>query len=196
MTRKARRHPQSGFTLLELLVVLVLVAFITTMLIQGMGYLAKVNDGFVRHGHQRQARELAFGWFDDALSQLAAPAPGDVSAGFRGDALSFEGVTLASVDRREGIPIPFAFRLEPGDGGIRLIYVRRVEAHRWPLILLAGESHFEYLDAAGQWHQDWPPTPAQVDLLPTAVALAENDGRSFLMATVQTPKRLVISNDL
>jgi general secretion pathway protein J len=195
MTRKLRHPPQSGFTLLELLVVLVLVAFITTLLIQGMGYLAKVNDSFVRQGDQHQARELAFGWFDDALSQLTAPAPGDVSAGFRGDASSFEGVTSASVDRREGIPIPFAFRLEPDDGGTRLIYVRRIEARRWPLILLTGETHFEYLDAAGQWHKDWPPTPAQADLLPAAVALAGNDGRSFLMATVQTPQRQVIGND-
>lgn len=190
------RHPQLAFTLLELLVVLVLVTFITTLLIQGMSYVAKVNDTFVREGDQRQAQELAFGWFDDALSQLAAPARGELTGRFRGDALSFEGVTLASIDRREGIPIPFAFRLEPNEKAAELIYVRRIEEQRWPLILVAADAHFEYQDAAGQWHQDWPPSPPDADLLPAAVALAETQGRLFLMATVMTPRQRVIVNDL
>ncbi|MDH0287782.1 type II secretion system protein GspJ [Pseudomonas sp. GD04087] len=186
---------QAGFTLLELLVVLTMVAFITTLLIQGMGYIAKVNDSFVREGDSRQARELAFGWFDDALTQLVAPEHNDVAGRFRGDALSFEGVTLASVDRREGIPVPFAFRLEPKPGGTELIYVRRIEARRWPLISLAAEAHFEFQDATGQWHKEWPPAPTEADLLPAAVALAETGGGLFLMATVQTPRQQVYISD-
>ncbi len=193
MIRKERR--QSGFTLLELLVVLVLVAFITTLLIQGMGYIAKVNDTFVREGDQRQSRELVFAWFTDSLSQLSAPEHNDSSGRFRGDALSFEGVTLASVDRREGIPVPFAFRLEPKEGMAELIYVRRIEARRWPLLSVRADAHFEYQDVTGHWHQNWPPLVAAADLMPMAIALASNEERLFLMATVQTPQQRTLIDD-
>lgn len=194
-------HRQAAFTLLELLVVLVLVSFITTLLIQGMAYVAKVNETFLREGSQRQKRELVDGWFVESVAALSAPEPGDPRGRFRGDALSFEGVTLASMDRREGVPTPFAFRVEPQAqtqdprADAELIYVRLQADQRWPLIHLAADSHFEYQDAAGSWHADWPPAAALADMLPDAVALASvQDGR-FVLSAVQTPKRRLSSDD-
>lgn len=195
----ARR--QTAFTLLELLVVLVLVSFITTLLIQGMAYVAKVNETFLKEGGQRQVRELVDGWFVDAIAALSAPERGDPSGRFRGDALSFQGVTLASMDRREGVPTPFAFRVEvqtqardPG-ADAELIYVRLQADQRWPLVRLAADSHFEYQDSAGAWHSDWPPAAELADMLPDAVALASvQDGR-FVLGSVQTPKRRLSSDD-
>lgn len=195
MCPRKKYGPESGFTLLELLVVLVLVSFITTLLVQGMAYVAKVNDAFAREGHQRYMRELVFGWFSDAISQLAAPVQGKIKARFRGDPLSFEAVTLGSVDRREGIPTPFAFRLEPTDSAAELIYVRRVEASRWLLLEVAADARFEYQDAHGAWHERWPPTPEQADWLPDAVAVASVQDRLFLMATVQMPQRGLIIDE-
>ncbi|MHB9798352.1 prepilin-type N-terminal cleavage/methylation domain-containing protein [Pseudomonas sp. MT3] len=195
MPRRSVHRGESGFTLLELLVVLVLLSFITTLLIQGMTYVAKVNDTFAREGHQRYLRELAFGWFSDAISQLAAPEQGETGERFRGDPLSFEAVTLSSVDRREGIPTPFAFRLEPEGPAAELIYVRRVEASRWPLLAIAADARFEYLDGQGRWHEDWPPVPELADALPDAVAVASEQERLFLMAPVQMPRRGLALDD-
>ncbi|MBO3274596.1 prepilin-type N-terminal cleavage/methylation domain-containing protein [Pseudomonas schmalbachii] len=190
---------QSAFTLLELLVVLVLVAFITTLLIQGMNYVARVNDSFLRAGEQRQLRELAFGWFVDSVSFLAAPLRNEVTMRFRGDVRSFEGLTLASVDRREGIPVPFAFRIEPvpdaAAGEVDFIYVRRRESRRWPLLRLQGDPRFQYQDAQGVWHPEWPPVPELADSLPEAVALYSSEGTLFLLATVQTPKYRITIDD-
>ena len=179
---------EQGFTLLELLVVLVLVSFITALMMQGMSYVARVNEAFMGESDLRQTRERVFGWFGDAITFLSAPEPNDPSGRFRGDALSFEAVTLNSVDRREGIPVPFAFRLEEQGGAAELIYVRRVEARRWPLLLVASDAHFEYLDAQGQRHSDWPPAPQLADRLPSAVALASTQERLFLMTSVQMPR--------
>lgn len=75
-------HRQAAFTLLELLVVLVLVSFITTLLIQGMAYVAKVNETFLREGSQRQKRELVDGWFVESIAALSAPEPGDPRGAF------------------------------------------------------------------------------------------------------------------
>lgn len=179
---------ERGFTLLELLVVLVLVSFITALMMQGMSYVARVNEAFMGESDLRQTRERVFGWFGDAITFLSAPEPSDPAGRFRGDALSFEAVTLNSVDRREGIPVPFAFRLEAQGNVAELIYVRRIEASRWPLLSVASDAHFEYLDAQGQWHSDWPPTPQLADLLPNAVALASAQERLFLIASVQMPR--------
>lgn len=185
---KSTDRGEQGFTLLELLVVLVLVSFITALMMQGMTYVARVNDAFMGESDQQQIRQRAFGWFADAVTFLAAPEPSDSAGRFRGDALSFEAVTLNSVDRREGIPVPFAFRLEAAGSTADLIYVRRLEERRWPLVSVASDAHFEYLDAQGQWHSDWPPAPQLADLLPNAVALASPRERLFLIASVQLPR--------
>lgn len=186
---------EAGFTLLELLVVLVLVSFITALMMQGMSYVARINETFMGESDLRQARERVFGWFSDAITFLLAPEPSDPSGRFRGDALSFEAVTLNSVDRREGVPVPFAFRLEVQGNTAELIYVRRVEARRWPLLSVASDAHFEYLDAQGQWYPDWPPGPQLAELLPSAVALASAQDRLFLMASVQMPQQRMSFDD-
>ncbi|MCP8464764.1 prepilin-type N-terminal cleavage/methylation domain-containing protein [Pseudomonas sp. ZM23] len=188
-----------GFTLLELLVVLVLTSFITVLLMQGMAYVAKVNETFLLEGQQRQARELVFGWFIDSVAAISAPERGGGSGRFRGDAKSFEAVTLASVDRREGVPVAFAFRLDATRDAptqdADLVYVRRLEANRWPLLQLPGDAQFEYLDSLGAWHENWPPSSALVDSLPEAVALSSKREQLFLLATVQSPRRRLSVDD-
>ncbi|PWU29992.1 type II secretion system protein [Pseudomonas sp. RW407] len=195
MNRRFAGQRQQGFTLLELIVVLLLATMVTTLLMQGMDYVSRANDSFLRQGESRQLRVLAFGWFGDSVSQLAAPAKGEAAARFRGDALSFEGVTLASAERIEGVPVPFAFRLERlGEQGRErtgLIYVRRLQASRWPLLELQGGAHFLYRDESGGWHDNWPPLPALADSLPAAVALNAPAERLFRLARVATPLRQV-----
>ncbi|MCY1327339.1 hypothetical protein D9M71_130540 [compost metagenome] len=192
MTESRAAARQSGFTLLEMIVVLVLVAFITTLLMQGMFYVAQVNDRFLRQGEGRQVRELAFGWFSDAVSHLAAPVNADTSARFRGDSRSFEGVTTLAADRRAGIPVPFAYRIEADaqekSSSAEFIYVRMAQGSRWPLMKLPGDARFQYQDAHGGWHEDWPPEPALADRLPEAVALSSTEGSLFVLASVLTPR--------
>ncbi|MDF3842111.1 prepilin-type N-terminal cleavage/methylation domain-containing protein [Pseudomonas citronellolis] len=195
MSRRISRGRERGFTLLELIVVLLLAAMVTTLLMQGMDYVSRANDSFLRQGESRQLRVLAFGWFDDAIAQLAAPARGDAPARFRGDPLSFEAVSLASAERIEGVPVPFAFRLErlgePGRERTAMIYVRRLQASRWPLLELQGAAHFLYRDEQGAWHDNWPPLPVLADSLPAAVALNAPEERLFRLARVATPLRRV-----
>ncbi|MNF50212.1 hypothetical protein D3C84_315020 [compost metagenome] len=193
-----RRSGQGAFTLLEMLVVLLMVSFISALLIQALAYIGKVNQSFHQHAGRKQAQALALGWFRDTVENLVVPEAGEASWRFRGDELSFEAVSTMALDRRAGVPLPFAFRLEPlpNGGGTELIYVRRLEDSRWPLLRFQGPAHFQYLDGSGRWTRDWPPAAGLADTLPDALVLAADEDRLFVLVTVLMPKVRPIDHDL
>lgn len=186
---------QSGFTLLELIVVLMIVSFISVLLMQGLTYVSKVNDSFLGQGTQRQHRMLAMNWFRDAVSNLVLPEADEQDWRFKGDERSFEGATLQAADRRYGIPARFAFRLEDNPRGTQFIYVRMAENSRWPLIQLEGKAVFHYLDQLGQWQPKWPPSPNMVDMLPLAVVLESPQDNLYTLVNVALPTRRVINRN-
>lgn len=76
-----------------------------------------------------------------------------------------------------------------------MIYVRRLEDSRWPLLHLRGEARFRYLDGHGQWHQDWPPSAQLADTLPEAMALAAPEERLFVLVAVALPRARPAEHD-
>ena len=195
MPRRGRK--QAAFTLLEMLVVLMLVAFISTLLMQALTYIGKVNLSFHQHASDSRMELLAFGWFRDAVESLVAPERGHAEMRFRGDEFSFEAVSMSTPERRLGVPRPFAFRLEHPDGqaGAQLIYVRILEDSRWPLMQLQGQARFRYLDARGAWHERWPPSPSADYQLPEAVVLDAREDELFVLSAVRAPKSRVVVDD-
>ncbi|WP_137822059.1 prepilin-type N-terminal cleavage/methylation domain-containing protein [Pseudomonas sp. D(2018)] len=181
---------QSAFTLLEVLVVLMLVSLVSALLMQALTYIGKVNSTFHLHAGSKRVETLAHGWFLDAVRNLVAPEQGDVAMRLRGDELSFEAVSLGTVDRRQGIPQPFAFRIEARGQGrdAELIYVRPLLDSRWSVSSLPADAHFSYLDARGAWHQTWPPSSMNVDQLPEAIVLEALEDNLYVLAVLQLPK--------
>lgn len=135
------RRKQGAFTLLEMIVVLLVVSFIGTLLMQGLSYASKANQSLHQNLGRGQVRALTFDWFRDAVENLVAPEAGEVRWRLRGDELSFEAMSAAALDRRAGIPTPLAFRLErrAGEDRTELIYVRRLEDSRWPSCICAAK---------------------------------------------------------
>ncbi|KXC72594.1 type II secretion system protein J [Pseudomonas aeruginosa] len=191
------RRKQGAFTLLEMIVVLLVVSFIGTLLMQGLSYASKANQSLHQSLGRGQVRALTFDWFRDAVENLVAPEAGEVRWRLRGDELSFEAMSAATLDRRAGIPTPLAFRLErrAGEDRTELIYVRRLEDSRWPLLHLRGEARFRYLDGHGQWHRDWPPSAQLADTLPEAMALAAPEERLFVLVAVALPRARPAEHD-
>jgi general secretion pathway protein J len=188
---------QSAFTLLEMLVVLMLVSLISTLLMQALAYIGKVNLSFHQHASSSRKELLVFGWFRDAVENLVAPERGHAAMRFRGDEFSFEAVSMATLERRLGVPRPFAFRLERRDGqpGAQLIYVRILEDSRWPLLQLQGQARFRYLDERGAWHGSWPPSPSAEYQLPEALALEALEDEFFVLSAVLAPKSRAVADD-
>lgn len=85
------RRKQGAFTLLEMIVVLLVVSFIGTLLMQGLSYASKANQSLHQSLGRGQVRALTFDWFRDAVENLVAPEAGEVRWRLRGDELSFRG---------------------------------------------------------------------------------------------------------
>ncbi|OWJ97278.1 type II secretion system protein [Pseudomonas sp. A46] len=196
MTRQ--RPAQAGFTLLEMLAAIMLVAFVGSLMVQMLIYLEKASQGIQRHTAAKQVRSLSLEWFTGAVEGLLAPEPSNDESRFRGDEFSFEGVSAGSLARRPGIPVAVAFRLEndPEQGYSALIYVRRLEDSRWALLQLPGVARFRYLDVRGRWHADWPPTPRLADSLPEAVSLQADSAEVFVLAAVMGPRTRPVDDEL
>ncbi|MCY1360760.1 hypothetical protein D9M69_474030 [compost metagenome] len=104
---------------------------------------------------------------------------------------------MATLERRLGVPRPFAFRLEHPDGqtGAQLIYVRILEDSRWPLLRFQGQARFRYLSEEGGWHERWPPSPSADFQLPEAVVLEAGEDELFVLSTVRAPKSRFVVDD-
>ncbi len=78
------RRKQGAFTLLEMIVVLLVVSFIGTLLMQGLSYASKANQSLHQSLGRGQVRALTFDWFRDAVENLVAPEAGEVRWRLRG----------------------------------------------------------------------------------------------------------------
>jgi len=167
-----------GFTLLEVLVVLVLVSLIMTVLMQGVLYTLRLRAQFLAQQQGLQQEWLPESWFRNSSAALA-PAATDSPAVFRGDREGFHGLSLIPLLSAPGVPVQIEWRLTLSDGQ-RLLQYRQedreevIAVSAWPEAAQAG---LEYLDGQGNWNERWPPPTATatgsqpLPQLPTALRL-------------------------
>lgn len=168
---KSGRPPEScgGFTLLEILVVMVLVGLITGVLFQALGQVLRVQRGVGEEIYLRQQGAMLMGWFRQSVNALM-PEYEDGKHRFRGSAREFSGLTLAPLDAPQGNLVPFGWRLrfDPASGQSHLEYV----SGERPAIVLSWRGNsgaFAYLDDTGKRHEQWPPFLGQWPQLPAAI---------------------------
>jgi general secretion pathway protein J len=161
---------EAGFTLLEMLVVLVLVTMLSGILMQGFTYVLQLRVRFLQQLDQQQVGKLQQHWFRSVTSNIA-PAPKGHADSFRGKATAMQGLTLASLSGKAGTQAPFEFRLEENEEGSELRY-RLEEEKEWVLVKWHEQgATFAYLDAKGKWYEQWPPARQSVSQLPMAIKL-------------------------
>jgi general secretion pathway protein J len=154
---KSKFYPLTGFTLLEVLVVLIFIALLSTLLFQGITYVLYLRSQFLVQFNQFQQGLMQEYWFRNSIEGIVA----DYEAGdhiFKGDSQELSGLTLAAIDALPGTPTPFAWQLQFNDEMTILRYKNSQnefwEIHRW----LGKEGYFSYMDIKGDWHRQWPPT--------------------------------------
>lgn len=180
-----RPNRSSGFTLLEMLVVMVLTALITTLLMGGLGMVHRLQGRFGPELFNSQHGAMYVDWFRLTVNGLMPDYP-DGAHRFKGERDRFSGLTLSPLDRPPGAPAPFAWllqfdpvagetQLRYGDAGVGATILR------WP----GSGARFSYLDAKGEKHDNWPPpfgAPAQ---LPVAIWLeTPGEGAQRLLVAV------------
>ena len=166
MPRHAR--PAPGFSLLEALVTLVIVALIVTLLMQALGQALNLRGLVLRHQRQAIAAALQEQWFRDTVSTALSDLP-DGLGRMAGSADELEFVTPKTLGGGDLQRVRWS--LQPVAGGMALHYGDST----WPdLTVIAGpllDASFAYLDGAGDWHREWAPKADSQEVLPRIVRL-------------------------
>lgn len=173
---------QRGMTLLELLVVMVLLAVISTLLMQGLSVALSTYEKVQRRQYEGVPRMLASAWFVQSVAAMEARL--DADAQFKGNASSMSGMSHSALVSRNGQVQPVTWRIsQMPDGRVALQYEQPGIAWtlaQWP----AGtKAQFLYRDHDGTPQTLWPPSEKLASLVP--------DGRvpSAVLLEVAQPSR-------
>lgn len=153
-----QRDAARGFTLLEMLVVLVLVALVVGMVFEGLGRVADLRFRLARHLDGALDGAIVGSWFRTSVAAML-PAQEGAPDAFKGGPTELSGLTLQPLDQPTGAAVSFAWRLAPeqSSGLTRLSYRgadgswREIAA--WP----GSGARFLYAGPDGEWRDEWPP---------------------------------------
>lgn len=179
-----RIRRQSGFTLLEAIVTLVIVSLIVATLMQALAQSLQMRTRLIRYQAESRRAALQEGWFRDSVAGGLADAE-EAFGGFRGSQDSFDMLTTAPL-AGEGLA-RVRWSLAPVRGGTSLHYQ---DSLLGDLPVIAGplrHAAFAYLDGDGHWHDRWVPVPDAA--IPRAVRLSADDGSGPLLWIVSLQAR-------
>lgn len=189
---------QKGFTLLEMIVVLLITGMISALLMQGFIYMAGIYSAVDRRQQVLLSNQLIQGWLGDSVRGLVngidSATEGEYYKGppFRGNETGFAALNLHSLSNAGGVmrPIRMEWKLQRTNAGeLELLYEEErsaqatpdtFTARRWP----RGTGRFSYL-SNGQWYSEFPlpsaswGSPNQL-LLPDAIRLEIDSPRAPL----------------
>jgi general secretion pathway protein J len=146
----------SGFTLLEMLVVLFIVSLISTLLLEGFTHILQLRSRFLVQLDNSQKGAIQEYWFQSTTAGIVT----DYYKGeniFKGNEKEFSGLTLMALDAKPGVPTFFAWQLQYQDGTTKLSYKNR-QGESWEVThWFSEQGRFQYQDEEGEWHDQWPP---------------------------------------
>lgn len=179
------RSASRGFTLIEVLVVLVITALVSTLLFQVLGQIYRLQERFGVQLAQSRIGAMQSDWYRQVLQGLMTDYA-DGKQRFSGRRQHLEGLSATTLQAGGGAPLWLRLDIaETASGGGELRYA----AGPGEFVLLQwsdrGRAEFGYLDEAGVEHGEWPPQSAGTwPQLPTAVLLRwpTREGSSVLVA--------------
>lgn len=200
----------AGLTLVETLVTFVIFGFLTTLILQAVGFFAARYEG-VQRVHRASALEtLQQNFFATTVRGLVPY--GVESRRFQGEATFFEGTTLEPLNAEPGVPVLARWSIADDIVGYAESAAPGEEGIAWTVRTSADSHAFEYADSLGNWYDHWPPSverrlprpgesPLQVvddpafDWTPTLIRLVSPDGTVWL-ARVEPSRRPVLTEAL
>lgn len=195
---------------METLVTFVIFGFLTTLILQAVGFFGARYEG-VQRVHRASALEtLQQNYFATTVRGLVPY--GVNSRRFRGDATFFEGTTLEPLYAEPGVPVVARWSITDDTVGYAESAAPGEDGIAWTVRTSADSHVFEYADSMGNWYDHWPPsveriprpgeTPLQViddpayDWTPTLIRLVSPDAANVWLARVEPSRRPVLTEAL
>jgi general secretion pathway protein J len=167
-----------GFTLVEMLVVLVLTSLIGMLLLEGLIYTLHLRSRFLEQLDDSQTGILQEYWFRSTIAGIITDYE-DGEHIFQGQSRELSGLTLAALDMKAGIPTSFAWQLQYADGITTLRY-QNSQGDYWEVAKWSGDSGgFQYMSRDGEWHKQWPPQLGEPALQIPQVILFQGQRRQM-----------------
>jgi general secretion pathway protein J len=171
----ATHRTTRGFTLIEVLVVLVIVGMVSTLLMEAIFYTGNLRNRLGQRIDEVRRLELAHQWFGDSVQGLTAFPP-EVVPPFQGTATRFSGLTRMGITATPGRLVRIRWEIKANQGDAVLGYQEgEKESGRFlPVLRFDLQEQdvqgFSYLGPEGRFHPRWPPSGEPgVQQLPVAV---------------------------
>ncbi|MGN8160474.1 prepilin-type N-terminal cleavage/methylation domain-containing protein [Salinisphaera sp. RV14] len=169
-----------GFTLIEMLVALVLTTLITTLIMQGMSYLWRMQSHYDQVMINASQRDMHAAWWRQSVHDIIATRS-DNPHRFTGNAHQFSGLSLDVPGQIPGMPGAVHWKIAPQHGHDELL------GNGLHILQLPSGSRFVYLDSARKAHAQWSPQ-ASAPPLPHVIVIKKDDAVVWA-ASVQQPQR-------
>lgn len=181
--RSSRSSVSSGFTLFEVLVVLVITGLMGAVLMQGFGIILATRLSVANTISNLQEVVLSQNIAVDPLRGVLPDYEKNPNV-FRGQARVLSGQTMRPLLSASGAPTPFKMTLDSDSGGsIALVYEEpgrpKAELARW----VGTNVEFKYRDLTGGWSSVWPP-PAGTPQTPWLIWIDAGPSLAPLIAAV------------
>lgn len=170
------KKSSGGFTLVEILVVMLITGFIVTILLQALQQVFRLQTHFGSEIFHSQNGAMYADWYRQSINGLMPDYPGGKHE-FHGERRQMRGLTLLPLNLENRALTPLIWRLdfEPKTGQSGLYYGEDKSGE--PILTWEGNSgHFSYIDAENQPHESWPPFLGKWPQLPKAIYLESGAG--------------------
>lgn len=171
MTHHFKKHRLSGFTLVEVLVVLVIVGMISTIFFQAFDRVYRLQNRFGVELYNAQQGAMSIDWFRQTVQGLISDY-GDGANKFSGGAHEFSGLSTNPLSEEYGSAtgIKWEISFDPQTGKTQLTYAD-AKGESTIAVWQGGAAKFTYLDDKLEPHETWPSELGMWPQLPKLIRL-------------------------
>jgi general secretion pathway protein J len=179
----------AGFSLIELLVVLVIVGLVTSLLVEGLGTTWRSFDKLSAKGLNMTQAQLPLSWFEESVSGAVLYHPDKPVVS--GDSQQFEFITMNVPNDERHVPQQVLWSIQQKNTTSGLAYWQlafKAELAENELVIMQFDKQprFEYWNGQ-QWLNDFQPDNS---LLPTAIRLVSDE----IILIIAKPVRPVLAD--
>jgi prepilin-type N-terminal cleavage/methylation domain-containing protein len=181
---RGSRPLQTGFTLIEVLVVLIMTGTITGVLFQALERAYRLQDRFGVELLGAQQGQMTTDWYRQTVQGLRSDYPNGKNL-FKGSEQEFSGLSDNSLGSQYGAPTPIRWQIRTNlsSGQIDLVYLEQDK--ETPILSWSAKgARFVYVDDQHTQHDTWPPPFGQWPQLPKQIRVTTLGGKGFDPITI------------